>query len=60
MLTAYRARKFAAAKTLALSIEPLAPREIGGLYRYYQRRFADLADLELDVAWTPMIALEEK
>jgi len=60
MLTAYRARKFAAAKTLALSIEPLAPREIGGLYRYYHRRFADLADLELDVAWTPMIALEEK
>ncbi len=60
MLTAYRARKFAAAKALAHSIEPLAPAEIRGLYRYCQRRFADLSDLELDVAWTPMIALEEK
>ncbi len=60
MLAAYRARKFTSAKTLAAAAEPLAPREIAGLYPYYQRRMADLAALELDVTWTPMIALDEK
>jgi adenylate cyclase len=60
ILAAYRARKFGAARALAVAAEPLAPQEVAGLYRYYQRRLADLADLELDVAWTPMIALDEK
>ena len=60
MLTAYRARKFTEAKAAAAAAEPLAPREVAGLYQYYKRRLADLADLELDVSWTPMIALDEK
>jgi adenylate cyclase len=60
MLTAYRARKFAEARTLAIAGEKLAPEEVRGLYRYYQKRLRDLDDLDLDHAWTPMITLEEK
>jgi len=60
ILSAYRARKFAEAKRLAAEIEALAPQEIRGLYRYYQKRFGDLAELELSETWVPMIALDEK
>ena len=60
ILSAYRARKFAEAKRLAVETEALAPEEIRGLYRYYQKRFGDLAQLELSEAWVPMIALDEK
>jgi len=34
--------------------------ETGGLYRYYQKRFIDLEDLQLDSSWTAMITLDEK
>lgn len=60
MLAAYRARKFSEAGALAATAATLAPREAKGLYRYYRRRLADLGELELGAAWTPMIALEEK
>ena len=60
ILAAYRARKFAEAKRLAAEASQLAPGEVGGLYRYYQKRFGDLAGHELTDAWVPMIALDEK
>ncbi|HTR14586.1 MAG TPA: adenylate/guanylate cyclase domain-containing protein [Roseiarcus sp.] len=60
ILSAYRARKFAEANRLAGEAARIAPEEVMGLYRYYQRRFADLAEHELGEAWVPMIALDEK
>ncbi len=60
MLASYRARKFGQAKALATMAASLAAEETGGLYRYYQKRLADLEDLDLGPAWTPMIALDEK
>src|SRR5271166_393374 len=56
ILSAYRARKFAEASRLAVETEALAPQEIRGLYRYYQKRLGDLAQLELSDAWDAMIA----
>jgi len=60
ILAAYRARKFSEAKALALRAASLAPQEVRGLYHYYEKRFADLAGRDLDHAWMPMIALDEK
>jgi adenylate cyclase len=60
MLAAYRARKFGAARRMAEDAAPLAPEEVRGLYRYYQKRFAQLAEEELPDSWAPMIALDEK
>jgi len=60
ILSAYRERRFDAAKQMASDAAMFAPLEIQGLYFYYEKRFADLAESELPAAWTPMIALEEK
>ncbi|RBP11398.1 adenylate cyclase [Roseiarcus fermentans] len=60
MLAAYRARKFAAAQTLAQEAAPLAPAEVAGLYGYCLRRFAALDAQALPESWAPMIALDEK
>jgi adenylate cyclase len=60
ILSAYRERRFDAAKQMASDAAMFAPLEIQGLYFYYEKRFADLAESELPDAWTPMIALEEK
>ncbi len=60
MLAAYRARKFAAARKLAADAAPHAPDDVHGLYRYYQKRFAQLAREELPDNWEPVIALDEK
>jgi len=60
MLAAYRARKFAAARKLAADAAPHAPDDVRGLYRYYQKRFAQLAREELPDNWEPVIALDEK
>jgi adenylate cyclase len=60
ILAAYRAREFAMARDKAGDAIGLAPDEIKGLYLYYQRRFAELAESELPASWAPLIALEEK
>jgi adenylate cyclase len=60
VLKAYRARNFVAAKQMAADAAQLAPAEVVGLYHYYQRRFASLAEQELPENWAPMIALDEK
>ncbi len=60
ILKAYRARNFRAAKQMASDAAQLAPAEVAGLYQYYQRRFALLAEQELPENWAPMIALDEK
>jgi adenylate cyclase len=60
ILAAYRTRKFEAAMHLAANAAELAPADIRGLYHYYKKRFAQLADHELPEAWAPMIALDEK
>ena len=60
ILTAYRARKFKAAMHMAADAAQLAPADIRGLYHYYKKRFAELADHELPETWAPMIALDEK
>ena len=44
---------------MATHAELLAPSEIHGLYIYYRKRFETLAELELPVAWTPWIELED-
>ncbi len=60
ILKAYRARNFLAAKQMAADAAQIAPAEVAGLYRYYQKRFASLAEQELPESWAPMIALDEK
>ena len=60
ILKAYRARRFAAAKQMAVDAAQLAPANIRGLYHYYQKRFEELGGHELPEIWTPMIALDEK
>ena len=60
ILKAYRARNFRAAKQMAADAAQLAPAEVVGLYQYYQKRFASLAEQELPENWAPMIALDEK
>jgi adenylate cyclase len=60
ILKAYRARRFAAAKQMAVDAAHLAPANIGGLYHYYQKRFEELGRRELPETWAPMIALDEK
>ncbi len=60
ILKAYRARKFDAAKEMAVDAAQLAPAEVVGLYHYYEKRFASLAEQELPESWAPMIALDEK
>ena len=60
ILTAYRAREFASAESSAAEAASRAPDEVKGLYAYYQARFSRLAASDLDVAWKPVIALEEK
>ena len=60
ILAAYRTRRFAAATQMAADAAKFAPLEIQGLYYYYEKRFAELAERDLPDAWAPMIALEEK
>jgi adenylate cyclase len=60
MLTAYRARKFQMARDLAIDAARAAPKEIVGLYDFYQRRFEHLASADLDESWIALITLEEK
>ena len=60
ILKAYRARRFAAAKQMAVDAAHLAPANIRGLYHYYQKRFEELGGHELPETWAPMIALDEK
>ena len=60
ILKAYRARRFAAAKQMAVDAAHLAPADIHGLYHYYQKRFEELGGHELPETWAPMIALDEK
>jgi adenylate cyclase len=60
MLAAYRARGFAKAKHMAENMGGVAPNDVGGLYVYYQRRFAELAQEDLEHSWAPIIALDEK
>ncbi len=60
MLAAYRARKFATARQMAEDAALHAPDEVRGLYRYYQKRFTQLAEEELPESWAPLIALDEK
>ena len=60
ILKAYRARIFLAGKQMAADAALLAPAEVVGLYHYYQKRFASLAEEELPESWAPMIALDEK
>ena len=60
VLKAYRARNFRAARQMAGDAAQLAPAEVVGLYHYYQKRFASLAEQELPEDWAPMIALDEK
>jgi len=60
ILKAYRARSFRAARQMAADAAQLAPVEVVGLYQYYQRRFASLAEQELPESWAPMIVLDEK
>ena len=60
ILKAYRARRFAAAKQMAVDAAQLAPANIRGLYHYYHKRFEELGGHELPETWAPMIALDEK
>ena len=60
ILSAYRKRRFAEAMHMAADAAKFAPLEIHGLYDFYEKRFAELAELELPDAWSPMIALDEK
>ena len=60
ILKAYRARNFLAARQMAADAAQIAPVEVVGLYNYYQKRFAALAEQELPESWAPMIALDEK
>jgi adenylate cyclase len=60
ILTAYRARDFEYARQKARVAASLAPREIVGLYLYYQKRFGQLVEADLAPSWEPMVALEEK
>jgi adenylate cyclase len=60
ILAAYRTHQFAAAGDNAAEAANRAPDEVKGLYLYYQARFARLAASDLDAAWTPGIALEDK
>ncbi len=60
ILKAYRARNFLAAKQMAADAVQIAPTEVVGLYHYYERRFASLAEQKLPENWAPMIALDEK
>jgi adenylate cyclase len=60
MLAAYRARDFTRAKQLAGVAAGLAPNDVGGLFVYYQKRFAELIHEDLAHSWAPMIALDEK
>jgi adenylate cyclase len=60
ILSAYRAREFSRAESLAAEAESLAPEEVKGLYRYYVERFQRLSAAGVDPSWLPMIALTEK
>jgi adenylate cyclase len=60
ILAAYRARPFVAADDNAAEAASRAPDEIKGLSLNYQARLARLAASDLDAAWTPGIALEDK
>ena len=60
MLTAYRARDFRSAATMAKEAAARAPAAVRGLYSYNLRRFSQLAENALDPNWRPLIALDEK
>jgi adenylate cyclase len=60
MLAAYRAHKFDTARRMAEEASHVAPEEVRGLYHYYQRRFAQIAEQGLPADWAPLIALDEK
>jgi adenylate cyclase len=60
ILSAYRAREFSRAQSLAAEAETGAPDEVKGLYGYYVRRFQQLSAASVDPSWQPMIALTEK
>jgi hypothetical protein len=45
---------------MAVDAAPLAHPDLRGLYKYYQKRFEELARNELPDTWAPMIALDEK
>jgi adenylate cyclase len=60
ILSAYRAREFSHAESLAAEAQSLAPEEVKGLYGYYVERFQRLSAAGVDPSWQPMIALTEK
>jgi adenylate cyclase len=60
ILSAYRAREFSRAESLAAEAESGAPEEVKGLYGYYVERFQRLSAAGVDPSWRPMIALTEK
>jgi adenylate cyclase len=60
ILKSYRARNFLAAKQMSADAAQIAPAEVVGLYHYYQKRFAFLAEQVLPENWTPVIVLDEK
>ena len=60
ILSAYQAREFSRAESLAVEAESLAPGEVKGLYGYYVERFRRLSATGVDPSWQPMIALTEK
>jgi adenylate cyclase len=60
ILAAYRAGRFGCATQLAADAAKFAPLDIQGLYYFYEKRFAELAESNLPDSWVPMIALDEK
>jgi adenylate cyclase len=60
MMALYRARDFAAARTLALDLAPQAPAPLRGLYAFHARRFAALEAQAPPQDWAASLALEEK